>query len=173
MKHDKNCTDKRPHGYGGSCVTSTPIESPEEKCCAKCLDCPDYPNSGGHGGYCHNKGCSCHKDTCLEGAECKAPCEEEKGGWEERFEDKFLNVLTWIKISNPNEIISGVDINHLPNELKSFLRSELATAKQSDREEIAEEIRKGLLAMGAVSINGSEMLVELEKVLALTALETN
>lgn len=43
----------------------------------------------------------------------------------------------------------------------------VSQAKAEARKEMAEEIRKGLLAMGAVSINGSEMLVELDKVVVL------
>lgn len=88
----------------------TPIESPEEIIDATPTNTPaDYAN--------------------LPATECKGTCEEEKGGWEERFE------------------ILSVDVHceDCQDKIKSFLRSELATALQSQRTEMlkaVEEVEK-------------------------------
>ena len=35
------------------------------ECCGFCLECPDYPETGGHN-YCHNKSCKCHVPAEVE-----------------------------------------------------------------------------------------------------------
>lgn len=109
-----------------------PIESPEEKC-EHCNGKISSYRSGCPG--CGAPMCcqSCCEEKCLEVAEHKGTCKEEKGGWEEEVIKllEYLNLKTAMMYNRPAGEIQYPEFYHI----RKAINKELATAREEGRKE--------------------------------------
>ncbi len=97
--------------------------SPEEKCCEKCLKCPDYSEHD----YCHDKSCSCHQ---VKEEEVNKYCD--KCGWELKEEGKlYQEIFPYKEVSKANsqevklEILEWADhlfTNNSPEQVQKIIQ---------------------------------------------------